>query len=84
MNLDFDNKGVLYTAESGLGRVKRYTTDGQFLGIVGYLDVAQFTRGSTFASMCCYIPIAVTPDGKRVYVTDVKENIIRVLQQKAK
>jgi hypothetical protein len=82
MNIAFDAKGVLYTAESGLGRVKRYSPDGRFLGLVGYLDVERFTRGGRLASSCCHIPIAVTPHGKRVYVTDVKENIIRVLQRK--
>jgi len=82
MNIAFDAKGVLYTGESGLGRVKRYSRDGRFLGLVGYLDVERFTRGGRLASSCCYIPITVTPDGKRVYVTDVKNNIIRVLERK--
>jgi sugar lactone lactonase YvrE len=82
MNINFGPDNVLYTAESGMGRVKRYTPQGEFLGLVGYLDTARFSRGSGFAAACCHIPIAVTPDGNRVYVADVKENIIRVLRRK--
>jgi sugar lactone lactonase YvrE len=82
MNLAFDADGVLYTGESGMGRVKRYTTEGQFLGLVGYLDTERFNRGSRLAAACCYFPLAVTPDGGRVYVADVKDNVIRVLDRK--
>jgi Ca2+-binding EF-hand superfamily protein len=82
MNVALDARGTLYTAESGLGRVKRYSPEGEFLGLVGYLDVERFTRGGVIAASCCHMPIAVTPDGDRVYVTDVKENTIRVLERK--
>ena len=64
-----------------MGRVKQYTPEGKYLGLVGYFDTERFSRGGRVASSCCHIPIAVTPDGERVYVTDVKENIIRVLQK---
>jgi sugar lactone lactonase YvrE len=82
MNLDFDANGVLYTSESGLGRVKRYTADGKYLGLVGYVGVERFTRAGRTAASCSNIAIAVTPDGSRVYVMDYTENLIRVLQRK--
>lgn len=82
MNLDFDAAGSLYTAESGLGRVKRYSTDGKFLGLVGYVGVERFTNAGRLAASCSNIAIAVTPDGRRVYVMDFKNNLIRVLQKK--
>jgi sugar lactone lactonase YvrE len=82
MNLCFDADGVLYTAESGLGRVKRYTSDGKFLGLAGYIGVERFTNAGRLAASCSNIAIAVTPDGTRVYVMDVKNNLIRVLQKK--
>lgn len=82
MNLCFDGQGVLYTAESGMGRVKRYSTDGQYLGLVGYVGVERFTNAGRTAASCSNIAIAVTADGKRVYVMDYKNKLIRVLQQK--
>ncbi|MFH1920771.1 MAG: hypothetical protein ABIP48_12885 [Planctomycetota bacterium] len=82
MNLCFDGRGTLYTAESGLARVKRYTTDGKYLGLVGYLGVERFTRAGHLAASCSNIAIAVTPNGDRVYAMDVKNNLIRVLQRK--
>ena len=81
MNLCFDSEGVLYTAESGMGRVKRYTADGKLLDLVGYVGVDRFNRAGGLASSCSNIAIAATPDGKRVYVMDHKNNLIRVLQK---
>ena len=84
MNLCFGPGGVLYTAESGLGRVKRYTPEGKFLGLVGYVGVTRFTRAGRIAASCSNIAIAVNKDGSRVFVQDLKKNIIRVLaRQKA-
>ena len=82
MNLCFDANGVLYTAESGLGRVKRYATDGKYLGLVGYVGVERFANAGRLAASCSNIAIAVTPSGDRVYVMDYKNNLIRVLQKK--
>jgi len=82
MNLDFDAKGILYTAESGLGRVKTYTADGEFLGLVGYIDVERFERAGRLAASCSNIAIAATPDAHRVYVMDYTANLIRVLEKK--
>ena len=82
MNLWIDSQGVVYTAESGLGRVKRYSADGKFLGLVGYVGVERFQTASMLAVSCSNIAIAVTRDGRRVYVTDAKNNCIRVLEKK--
>lgn len=79
MNLCFGPKGELFTAESGLGRIKRYTTDGKYLGLVGYVGVERFTRAGRTAASCSNIAIAVNKDLSRIYVLDFKNNIIRVM-----
>ena len=81
VNFDWGPGGDLYTAESGIGRVKRYSPDGQFLGLVGYVDTTKFDNGSQLAAMSCYIPVEVSRDGNRVYVMDVRANFIRVLEK---
>ena len=78
-NFDFGPGGVLYTAESGVGRVKKYTADGKFLGLVGYVDTTKFDNGSQLAAQSCYIPMEVNADASRIYVMDVRAAIIRVL-----
>ncbi|MBL7044586.1 MAG: hypothetical protein ISR77_38525 [Pirellulaceae bacterium] len=83
MNICFDGQGVLYTTESGLGRVKRYTPDGEFIDLVGYVGTERFWHGSGLAASCSNMAIAVTGDGRRVYVMDYKHNRIRVLEKKA-
>ena len=83
MNICFDGQGVLYTTESGLGRVKRYTPDGEFIDLVGYVGTERFWHGSGLAASCSNMAIAVTGDGRRVYVMDYKNNRIRVLDKKA-
>jgi sugar lactone lactonase YvrE len=82
MNLSFGPDGVLYTAESGLARVKRHTTDGEFLSLVGYVATDRFRSAGPYAASCSNIAIAVTRDGKRVYVMDYPHNQIRVLEKK--
>jgi hypothetical protein len=82
MNLCFGPEGLLYTAESGMGRVKRYTPDGKFEGLVGYVGVARFNTAGGLAAACSNISVAVSKDAKRVYVLDYKANLIRVLTKK--
>ncbi len=82
MNLCFDKAGVLYTSESGLGRVKRYTTKGKFLGLAGYVGVERFTRAGHTAASCSNMAVAITADGRRIYVMDYGNNLIRVLRKK--
>jgi len=84
MNLCFGKDGNLYTAESGLGRIKRYTPEGKFLDLVGYAGVSRFNRASGLAAACSNIAIAVTADGSRVFAMDFKQGRIRVLERKGK
>ena len=79
MNLCVGPGKVIYTAESGLGRVKRYTPEGRFLGLVGEIGVTRFTRAGGLAASCSNIAVAASADGGRVFVQDVKTNAIRVL-----
>jgi sugar lactone lactonase YvrE len=81
MNLCFGPKGELYTAESGLGRIKRYSPDGEFLGLVGYVGVARFNRRSRLAISCSNITVAVNKDESRIYVLDFKNNFIRIMEK---
>jgi len=81
-NTDFGADGVLYTAESGVGRVKKFSQKGKFLGFVGYIDTTEYDKGSGLASQSCYIPIEVASDEERIYVMDVREHIIRVLEKR--
>lgn len=84
MNLCFGKDGNLYTAESGLGRIKRYTADGKFLDLVGYAGVARFNRASGLAAACSNIAIVATANGDRVFAMDFKQGRIRVLERKPK
>lgn len=82
MNIAFDAAGTLYTAESGLGRVKTYSPSGKYLGLVGYAGVERFTNAGQLAASCSNMAIAPTPDGNTVYVADIKTHKIRVLRKK--
>lgn len=80
-NTDIAKDGTIYTFESGVGRVKRYSSTGKYLGFVGFVDTTKFDRGSRVAAQSCYIPGEVSPDGRRIYVMDVRQHFIRVLEQ---
>lgn len=82
VNFDFGPGNVLYTAESGIGRIKKYTATGDYLGYVGNVDTTKFDRGSRLAAQSCYIPVEVSADGSQIFVMDVRANFIRVLQAK--
>jgi DNA-binding beta-propeller fold protein YncE len=82
MNLYFSKNGDLYTAESGLGRIKKYSPDGKFLGLVGYIGVDRFTNAGRLAASCSNITVAVNKDASKVYVLDFKNGIIRILDEK--
>ena len=84
VNIDIGPGNILYTAESGIGRIKKYTPEGEYLGVVGYVDTTEFDRGSRLAAQTCYIPIEVNKDASRVYVMDVRANLIRVLAPRKK
>lgn len=80
--VNFDLIGdTLVTAESGVGRVKAFSPDGTFKQLIGFVDTTKFDHGSRVAATSCYIPVEVAPDGKRIYVMDVRTGTIRVLQR---
>ena len=79
MNLCFGSDGTLYTAESGLARIKRYTPDGKYLGLVGHVGTERFIKAGRQAASCSNIAVAVSKDKSRVYVMDYSNNLIRVL-----
>ena len=70
MNLRIDGEGVVYTSESGLGRIKRFSTEGEFLGLVG---TATVTPG------CKNVAADFSPDGERVYIMDIGKGEIAIL-----
>ncbi len=70
MNLCIAPNGDVLTAESGPDRVKRYSGDGRYLGLVGW-----FAGGKS----CSCVDIAMSADGQRVYVGDSTNNTIRIL-----
>lgn len=74
MNLRANAKGDVYTAESE-GIIKRYSSKGEFLGVVGH---APLTGG------CKNVGVGASPDGKRVYFCDQPGSQIIVMVEKAK
>ena len=75
----FAPDGELITASSGVGRVKRYTPEGEFLGMVALVNV---TRWEGAIPGKCYIPIEVSPDNQRVYVLDEVTQNIHVMKRR--
>lgn len=72
-NLRFGSKGDLYVTESGPPvAIKRFTTDGKFLGVVGL---------PTYNSGCVRVTIEVSRDGRQVFILNPGENAIHVLTQ---
>ncbi len=80
-NTDIGPDGLIYTAESGVGRVKKYDAKGKFLGVVGFVDTTVFDGGSRLAAQSCYIPVEVNHDASRIYVLDVRTHFVRVLEK---
>ncbi len=74
MNVRIGPEGVVYTSESNLGRVKRFTPDGKFLGVVGTV---------TIVPGCKHVAIAISPDGKTVYMLDITRSHIVVMTEKS-
>jgi len=69
MNLRVDHEGNIYTAESE-GIIRRFTPDGQSLGLVG---TAKLEHG------CKNVAVAVSADGKHVYFCDQPGSRIIIL-----
>ena len=74
MNVCITGNGEVYTSESNVGRIKRYTADGEYLELVGTVDLVPG---------CKNVSIVVTPDRKRVYMMDKTRSHVIVMQQKS-
>lgn len=72
MNIRFGDDGICYTSEASVGSIKRFTADGEYLGLV--------CNASDIPS-CKHTPIGISPDGRRVYMLDSPKSRILVFQQ---
>jgi hypothetical protein len=73
-NLRFTATGEILAAESGPPTcIKKFSRDGKFLGVVAVLK----SDGS-----CVRVSVDVSPDGKRFYLLDTVQNLIRVFGAK--
>jgi hypothetical protein len=72
MNLAFGPNGAVYTAEDTTGRIKKYSSDGKLLSVVGAADVVPG---------CKKVSIGVDATGDRVYMLDITRNNIAVLSR---
>ena len=73
MNVAFGKKGEVYTSESNLGYIKRYSIKGEYLGFVGKVKLVPG---------CKNVAITVSPDGDRIYMMDLTRNHIVVMARK--
>ena len=73
MNVAFGPQEQVYTAEATLGRIKRFSATGEFLGLVGSVDIVPG---------CKNVAIAVSQDGSRVYMLDITRSHIVVMSVK--
>lgn len=70
MNVAFGPGASVYTAESGSGRIKRFSPRGEFLELVGQVELVPG---------CKKVAIAVSPDGGSVYMLDItRGHIVRM------
>ena len=73
MNVCFNGVGDVFTAESGTGRIKRFSPDGEFVSYVGDVELVPG---------CKNVSIAVSPDASRVYMLDLTRNHIVRMEAK--
>jgi sugar lactone lactonase YvrE len=70
MNVAFGPDDAVYTAEDNTGRIKRYSPDGELLGLVGAVELVPGCKNCS---------IAVSSDGSRVYMLDItRGHIVRM------
>jgi hypothetical protein len=74
MNVAFGADGSIYTAESELGRVKRFSPDGKLLDLVGKVDIVPG---------CKKVAIAVDKTGDNIYMLDISRNHIVKMERLA-
>jgi sugar lactone lactonase YvrE len=74
MNVAFGDDGSVYTAESGIGRIKRFSADGAFIELVGQVELVPG---------CKKVAISVSPKGDQVYMLDITRGHIVVMTRNA-
>lgn len=72
MNVAFGPDHTVYTAESGTGRIKQYTADGELLQVVGSADLVPG---------CKKVSIGVSSDGNRVFMLDITRDHIVMMDR---
>jgi hypothetical protein len=72
MNVAFGSDGSVYTAEDDTGRIKQFTPDGELVSLVGKVDVVPG---------CKKVAIAVAKDGGNVFMLDITNNAIMVMDR---
>ena len=73
-NLCFSPNGEVYTSESGPPEtVKRFTTEGEFLGVVALPD---------FQGGCVRVTVAANSDGSRIFVMNTGRGTIHAFARK--
>lgn len=72
MNVAFGPESTVYTAESGTGRIKQYSADGQLLQVVGSADLVPG---------CKKVSIGVSSDGNRVFMLDITRDHIVMMDR---
>lgn len=74
MNVAFGDDGSVYTAESGIGRIKRFSADGSFIELVGQVELVPG---------CKKVAISVSPKGDQVYMLDITRGHIVMMTRNA-
>src|SRR5690606_12531104 len=74
MNVAFGPDGTIYTAESELGRVKRFKPNGELVELVGKVDIVPG---------CKKVAIAVEKSGDNVFMLDISRNHIVKMERLA-
>ncbi|WP_442484181.1 hypothetical protein [Aeoliella sp. SH292] len=72
MNVAFGPESTVYTAESGTGRIKQYSSKGELLQVVGTADLVPG---------CKKVSIGATSDGSRVFMLDITRNHIVMMER---
>ncbi len=72
MNLCVAASGEIITAESE-GLIKSFSPDGKYQQLLGRVDMK---------NGCKHVPVAITPDGKRLYLLDLTGSRIARLEKK--
>lgn len=75
MNVCFNQKGDVFTAEASTGRIKKFSADGEMLAYIGDVELVPG---------CKNVSIAVSPDENRVYMLDITRNHIVVMERTGK